>query len=65
MRAKYGVSFSYASKGIYSQCYRFCHKGVFDINSIFKNKGHNLKVIWTLTLVSLEKVMQVEYTCQI
>ena len=38
----------------------------FDINlAIFKNKGHNLKVIWSLTLVLLEKVLRVEYTCHI
>ena len=38
----------------------------FDINlAIFKNKGHNLKVIWSLTLVSLEKILRVEYTCHI
>ena len=64
MRAKYGVSFSYASRGI-ANVKGFATNEFYINLAIFKNKGHNLKVMWSLTLVSLEKVLQVEYTSHI
>ena len=50
MRAKYGVSFSYASKGIIANAIYIATKELLT-QTIVKNKSHNLKVIWSLTLV--------------